>query len=86
MAAERVQSRGNADAGRCRCRCLEDFAVVVAVRRLALAKATEDPEGGAQGCAPFFIGTRMSRMKNPRVGTARAGLWFKAKAFFFGDF
>ena len=48
-------------------------AVVVAVRSLALAKAIEDPEGGAQGCAPFFIGTGMSRMKKPCVGIARAG-------------
>ena len=65
------------------CSCLEGFSVavagavavalVVAVRRLALAKAIEDPEGGAQGCAPFFIGTGMSRMKNPRVGIERAG-------------
>ncbi|ALN79193.1 hypothetical protein LA76x_1033 [Lysobacter antibioticus] len=45
----------------------------MAVRRLALATAKEDPEGGAQGCAPFFIGTGMSRMKNLRGGTARAG-------------
>jgi hypothetical protein len=37
-------------------------AVAVAVRRLALAKAIEDPKGGPQGCGPFFIGTRMSRM------------------------
>ncbi|WP_144436546.1 hypothetical protein [Lysobacter antibioticus] len=50
------------------------LALAVAVRRLALAKAVEDPEGGAQGCAPFFIGTGMSRMKNPRVCIARAGL------------
>ena len=49
-------------------------AVAVAVRRLALAKVTEDPEGGAQGCAPFFIGTGMSRMKNPRGCIVRAGL------------
>ncbi|WP_187308411.1 hypothetical protein [Lysobacter antibioticus] len=49
-------------------------AMAVAVRHRALAKAIEDPEGGAQGCAPFFIGTGMSRMKNPRVGTERAGL------------
>jgi len=34
----------------------------------------EDPEGGAQGCAPFFIGTGMSRMKNPGEGIGRAGL------------
>ncbi|MGO0999566.1 hypothetical protein [Lysobacter sp. CA196] len=54
------------------CRCRID--VVVAVRRFDLAKAIEDPEGGAQGCAPFFIGTGMSRMKNPCVGIARAGL------------
>ncbi|WP_223619311.1 hypothetical protein [Lysobacter sp. ESA13C] len=46
----------------------------VAVRHLILAKAIEDPEGGAQGCAPFFIGTGMSRMKNSCGGTARAGL------------
>ncbi|WP_235186337.1 hypothetical protein, partial [Lysobacter antibioticus] len=32
-------------------------AAAVAVRSRALAKAMEDPEGGAQGCAPFFIGT-----------------------------
>jgi hypothetical protein len=50
------------------------MAVAVAVRSLALAKAKEDPKGGAQGCAPFFIGTGMSRMKNPRGCTARAGL------------
>ncbi|WP_148649682.1 hypothetical protein [Lysobacter antibioticus] len=70
------------------CSCLEGFSVavavavalVVAVRRFALAKANEDPEGGAQGCAPFFIGAWMSRMKNPRVCTARAGL-FKEKHF-----
>jgi hypothetical protein len=37
-------------------------AVAVAVRSLALAKATEDPEGGPQGCGPFFIGAGMSRM------------------------
>ena len=49
-------------------------AIAVAVRRLALAKAIEDPEGGPHGCGPFFIGTRMSRMKKPRVGIARAGL------------
>ncbi|WP_148649792.1 hypothetical protein [Lysobacter antibioticus] len=49
------------------------LALAVVVRRLALAKAKEDPEGGAQGRAPFFIGTRMSRMKNPCVGIARAG-------------
>ncbi|WP_187308490.1 hypothetical protein [Lysobacter antibioticus] len=49
-------------------------AVAVAVRSRALAKAIEDPEGGAQGCAPFFIGTGMSRMKNPGGSTARAGL------------
>ncbi|ALN64229.1 hypothetical protein GLA29479_3375 [Lysobacter antibioticus] len=49
-------------------------AVAVAVRSLVLAKAIEDPEGGAHGCAPFFIGTGMSRMKNPCGRTARAGL------------
>jgi hypothetical protein len=49
-------------------------AVAVAVRRLALAKAKGDPKGGTQGCVPFFIGTGMSRMKNPRVGIERAGL------------
>ncbi|ALN65717.1 hypothetical protein GLA29479_4891 [Lysobacter antibioticus] len=48
-------------------------AVAVAVRSFALAKAEEDPEGGAQGRAPFFIGTGMSRMKNPCVGIVRAG-------------
>ena len=53
-------------------RCRRGFAV--AVRSFALAKAIEDPEGGAQGCAPFFIGTRMSRMKKPCVGIERAGL------------
>ncbi|WP_235186173.1 hypothetical protein, partial [Lysobacter antibioticus] len=41
------------------------FAFAVAVRRFALAKAMEDPEGGTHGCGPFFIGTGMSRMKNP---------------------
>jgi hypothetical protein len=50
------------------------FAVAVAVRRMALAKAMEDPEGGPHGCGPFFIGTGMSRMKNPRGCIARAGL------------
>ncbi|WP_144436267.1 hypothetical protein [Lysobacter antibioticus] len=50
------------------------FHCAVAVRRFALAKATEDPEGGTQGCVPFFIGTGMSGMKNPRGGNARAGL------------
>ncbi|WP_144436579.1 hypothetical protein [Lysobacter antibioticus] len=49
-------------------------AVAIAVRRPALAKAMEGPEGGAQGCAPLFIGTGMSRMKKPCVCTARAGL------------
>ncbi|WP_187308480.1 hypothetical protein [Lysobacter antibioticus] len=48
-------------------------AVAVAVRRLALAKAIEDPEGGPHGCGPFFIGTGMSRMKKPCVCIARAG-------------
>ena len=48
-------------------------AVAIVVRRSVLATAIEDPEGGAQGCAPFFIGTGMSRMKNPCGGTARAG-------------
>jgi hypothetical protein len=28
-----------------------------AVRRLALAKARENPKGGLHGCRPFFIGT-----------------------------
>ncbi|ALN65862.1 hypothetical protein GLA29479_5036 [Lysobacter antibioticus] len=46
----------------------------LAVRRFALAKAIEDPEGGPHGGGPFFIGTGMSRMKNPRGCTARAGL------------
>jgi len=49
------------------------LALAVAVRRFALAKAIEDPEGGPHGCGPFFIGTGMSRMKNPCGGTARAG-------------
>ncbi|MGN7920199.1 hypothetical protein [Lysobacter sp. ESA13C] len=49
------------------------FAVAFVVRRFALAKDIEDPEGGAQGCAPFFIGTGMSRMKKPCVGIERAG-------------
>ncbi|WP_223618833.1 hypothetical protein [Lysobacter sp. ESA13C] len=49
-------------------------AVAVAVRSLALAKAIEDPKGGAQGRAPFFIGTGMSRMKKPCVCIDRAGL------------
>ncbi|MGO1003894.1 hypothetical protein [Lysobacter sp. CA196] len=48
-------------------------AVAVAVRRMALAKAGGDPEGGPQGCGPFFIGTGMSRMKNACVGIDRAG-------------
>ncbi|ALN79781.1 hypothetical protein LA76x_1625 [Lysobacter antibioticus] len=47
--------------------------LAVAVRRFALAKAEVDPEGGPQGCGPFFIGTGMSRMKNPCVCIARAG-------------
>ncbi|WP_223620311.1 hypothetical protein [Lysobacter sp. ESA13C] len=50
------------------------MALAVAVRRLALTKAKEDPEGGPHGCGPFFIGTRMSRMKNPCVCIERAGL------------
>ncbi|WP_408950397.1 hypothetical protein [Lysobacter sp. Hz 25] len=50
------------------------LALAVAVRRLALAKAIEDPEGGPQGCGPFFIGTGMSRMKNPCGAIERAGL------------
>ncbi|MGN7920217.1 hypothetical protein [Lysobacter sp. 22409] len=50
------------------------LALAVAVRRLALTKAKEDPEGGPHGCGPFFIGTRMSRMKNPCVCIERAGL------------
>ncbi|MGJ7903487.1 hypothetical protein [Lysobacter sp. 1R34A] len=54
----------------------------LAVRRIALAKATEDPKGGAQGCAPFFIGTGMSRMKNPCVCTARAACDLKQSNFF----
>ncbi|MGO1001670.1 hypothetical protein [Lysobacter sp. CA196] len=54
-------------------------AVAAAVRRRALAKATEDPEGGPHGCGPFFIGTGMSRMKKPCVGIDRAGLLFKEK-------
>src|SRR5688500_14231331 len=45
-----------------------DGGCAFAVRRLALAKAEEDPEGGLHGCRPFFIGTGMSRMKNPCVG------------------
>ncbi|MGN7919167.1 hypothetical protein, partial [Lysobacter sp. 22409] len=49
-------------------------AVAVAVRHLKLAKAIEDPEGGPHGCGPFFIGTRMSRMKNTCVSIDRAGL------------
>jgi len=49
------------------------FAVAVAVRRFALAKDEEDPEGGPHGCGPFFIGTGMSRMKKPCVCTERAG-------------
>jgi hypothetical protein len=58
-----------------------DFAV--AVRRLALAKAIEDPKGGLQGCRPFFIGTGMSRMKNPCAGNdVRAG--DSKRALFFG--
>ncbi|MGO1003757.1 hypothetical protein [Lysobacter sp. CA196] len=50
------------------------LALALAVRRFALAKALEDPEGGPHGCGPFFIGTRMSRMKNPCAGIERAGL------------
>ncbi|WP_223620348.1 hypothetical protein [Lysobacter sp. ESA13C] len=50
------------------------LALALAVRSLRLAKAMEDPEGGLHGCRPFFIGTWMSRMKNPCVGIARAGL------------
>ncbi|MGN7916603.1 hypothetical protein, partial [Lysobacter sp. 22409] len=50
------------------------LALAVVVRRLALAKATEDPKGGLHGCRPFFIGTGMSRMKKPCVGIDHAGL------------
>jgi hypothetical protein len=58
--------------------------LVLAVRSLALAKAIEDPEGGVQGCAPFFIGTGMSRMKKITASASNARALDSKRALFFG--